>query len=325
MGSWMRPTASRVSRARSAPRRWLVVIAALVPALFTASVAAGGVPAPVYPAAGAVVKVTPPAGFANGDIDFRWSITYPDCPGPDSIHSSYVEFHEVGKGDFKPTQRGGPFVGNGTFTTPGNVFPKSVATHYEWRVFWACGATIDFAGSQGRSDTVAFTLAPLGGGSALRVAAFGRTPLVPRAGRRVTATLRLAGSPLPARGSVVCKGGVGRKGVKPVVHRYAKGVARCSWLLPRSARGARFTGSVTLKASGKGFTRRFAARVPAQTGASESTFAGCRTGGRADETHDESAPRSRRWPQPCRHLIVAWCPDAEGPQLSTVATWATIW
>lgn len=125
--------------------------------------ATAGVPIPLSPADGASVKVTPPAGFANGDVPFRWSITYPDCPGTDSIHSSYVEFREAGVGEFRGTTRGGPFLGDGTFTTPGNVFPQSTPVRYEWRVFWACGATGGFAGSQGRSEILTFTVLPLGG------------------------------------------------------------------------------------------------------------------------------------------------------------------
>jgi hypothetical protein len=133
---------------------FVILLAAFAPT------AVAGVPTPLSPANGASVRVTPPKGFANGDIPFRWSITYPDCPGPASIHSSYVEFRRAGQGDFQPTQRGGPFLGDGTFTTPGNVFVPKTATRYEWRVFWACGATEDFAGSQGRSTVLTFTVLP---------------------------------------------------------------------------------------------------------------------------------------------------------------------
>ena len=138
------------------------IVLGVVLAGVCASIAAAGVPVPLFPANGASVKVTPPKGFANGDVPFRWSITYPDCPGPDSIHSSYVEYREAGSGEFQGTTRGGPFLGDGTFTTPGNVFPQKTAVRYEWRVFWACGATGGFAGSQGRSQVFAFTLLPLG-------------------------------------------------------------------------------------------------------------------------------------------------------------------
>jgi hypothetical protein len=147
----------------------LLGVAAL--AAISASAAGAGAPVPLSPAAGAKVKVTPPKGFANGDIPFRWSITYPDCPGSASIHSSYVEYRQAGVGEFQPTQRGGPFLGDGTFTTPGNVFPKATPLRFEWRVFWACGATEDFPGSQGRSPVTTFTVLPLGASAATGCAA----------------------------------------------------------------------------------------------------------------------------------------------------------
>jgi hypothetical protein len=127
-----------------------------------AAIAGAATPVLQFPAGGASVKVIPPAGFANGDVPFRWSITYPDCPGPADIHSSWVEFREAGVGEFGATQRGGPFLGDGTFTTPGNVFPQKTAVQYEWRVAWACGATEGFAGLRGESEPLTFTLLPLG-------------------------------------------------------------------------------------------------------------------------------------------------------------------
>jgi hypothetical protein len=142
-------------------RRSIVLLFGVLAAVGVTA-AAAGVPVPRFPANGASVKVVPPKGYANGDVLFRWSITYPDCPGPADIHSSYVEYRQAGVGQFLGTTRGGPFLGDGTFVTPGNVFPKANAVKYEWRVFWACGATGGFAGSQGRSAVQTFTLLPLG-------------------------------------------------------------------------------------------------------------------------------------------------------------------
>jgi hypothetical protein len=142
--------------------RRLFLVGAVALAVVGVTPATAAAPIPLYPANGAQVKVTPPTGFANGDVPFRWSITYPDCPGPDSIHGSWVEYREAGVGEFLATQREGPFLGDGTFTTPGNVFPQSTPVRYEWRVAWACGATLDFAGSQGRSEILTFTLLPVG-------------------------------------------------------------------------------------------------------------------------------------------------------------------
>jgi hypothetical protein len=117
---------------------------------------------PVTPAGGASVTIVPKKGFANGDARLTWTIDYgADCPGPDSIHSSWVEVREPGY-DWGATQREGPFLGNGTFTTPANFFPGKTARKVEWRVSWACGATENFAGLQGRSNATFFMLQPAG-------------------------------------------------------------------------------------------------------------------------------------------------------------------
>ncbi len=142
-----------------------VCLLAVVAALAAAPAAlAAPVPTPLSPAPGASVAATPPPGFANADIPLQWSIVY-DCPGPASIHSSYAHARPAGQAEFQPTSRGGPFLGDGSFTTPLNVFPGASPIAWEWRVFWACGATAGFAGAQGTSATVPFTLLPLGGGA----------------------------------------------------------------------------------------------------------------------------------------------------------------
>jgi hypothetical protein len=116
---------------------------------------------PVSPIAGTAVTVTPQPGFANGDARLTWTSDFPDCPGPDSIHSSWVELREPGY-DWGAEQRDGPFLGNGTFTTRTTLFPGKTPRKIEWRVSWACGATEDFAGLQGRSDATFFVLQPAG-------------------------------------------------------------------------------------------------------------------------------------------------------------------
>jgi hypothetical protein len=139
--------------------RFIAAAAAAVAVAAGATAAAGApVPTPISPAAGQAVLLTPPAGFANGDVTFAWSITY-DCPGPASIHSSYVHLWRPGDADWQSEQRGGPFLGDGQFSVPATFFPTAQPAAWEWRVFWACGATGGFAGAQGTSDPVPFTVA----------------------------------------------------------------------------------------------------------------------------------------------------------------------
>jgi hypothetical protein len=116
---------------------------------------------PVSPAGGTGVTVNPQPGYANGDARLTWSIEYPDCPGPDSIHSSWIEVREPGFG-WSNEQRGGPFLGNGTFTVLATFFPGKTPRRIEWRVGWTCGATADFPGRLGESAPTWFVLQPAG-------------------------------------------------------------------------------------------------------------------------------------------------------------------
>ncbi len=141
---------------------WVLARAVIATAvLFAGGVgvaAATPVPTVVSPTAGTALELTPPAGFANLDHPLQWTITY-DCPGPASIHSSYAERRPAGAADWQGQLRDGPFLGDGSFSTPSTFFPVAQPAQWEWRVFWACGATEGFAGSQGTSAPVSFTVA----------------------------------------------------------------------------------------------------------------------------------------------------------------------
>ncbi len=139
-------------------RRLVLAIAMVAPGWSAGAALGVTVPTPLTPAAGEAVLLTPPAGFANGDVNFTWSIVY-DCPGSASIHSSYIERRQPADAAWQAEQRGGPFLGDGQFTLPATFFPVARPAAWEWRVFWACGATLDFAGAQGTSVPVPFTVA----------------------------------------------------------------------------------------------------------------------------------------------------------------------
>jgi hypothetical protein len=142
------------------PRRRTTGLAGVI--LLASALAApvlAATPTLTAPASGASVKLVLPAGFANGDLDLKWSVDYSDCPGPDSIHNSRPEYRVAG-GVWVPA-RGGPYLGPGPFTAPANLFPKPTALRVEWRVWWDCGATNMFAGARAYSPVVAFTLLPV--------------------------------------------------------------------------------------------------------------------------------------------------------------------
>jgi hypothetical protein len=141
--------------------RCIVVILCGLALAASAGTALGVVATPISPSAGQAIVLTPPAGFANADIGLTWSITF-DCPGPASIHGSSAQRRLIGTTDWQAQGRDGPFDGDGVFTTPASFFPVAAPAAWEWRVFWACGATLGFEGSQGVSEEVPFTVT-LGG------------------------------------------------------------------------------------------------------------------------------------------------------------------
>jgi hypothetical protein len=111
------------------------------------------------------------------------------------------------------------------------------------------------------SVTVEILAAGGGGASAVRAGKLTRTPVSPRAGRRLTAALRITGSPLPGSGSVGCSASVRGKALKPLARSYKGGVVSCAWLVPRSAKGARLSGTVSFTTGGSKLSRKFGVTV----------------------------------------------------------------
>jgi len=86
-------------------------------------------------------------------------------------------------------------------------------------------------------------------------------PAKPKAGRAVTATVRVtAGGASVKPTKVACKGAIGKKKLKGKP-RAAIGSAKCTYRTPRAAKGKRLKGSVAFTARGKRFTKRFAVKL----------------------------------------------------------------
>jgi hypothetical protein len=86
-------------------------------------------------------------------------------------------------------------------------------------------------------------------------------PAKPKAGRAVTATVRVtAGGASVKPTKVACKGAIGKKKLKGKP-RAAIGSAKCTYRTPRAAKGKRLKGSVAFTARGKRFTKRFAVNL----------------------------------------------------------------
>ncbi len=97
----------------------------------------------------------------------------------------------------------------------------------------------------------------------LSVKAFTTGPKPAKAGKKFVASLAANESdtsgPVQA-GTVACSAAVGGKHLSATAHRLANGVATCSWLLPRNAKGT-LRGSVSLTVKRTTVVRTFAVKV----------------------------------------------------------------
>jgi hypothetical protein len=102
-----------------------------------------------------------------------------------------------------------------------------------------------------------------GGGSSAKVSvgSVKLAPASPKAGSTVVASVRVTkgGSPVRPVG-VTCSGSVGGAKVKGGA-RSASGLASCLFKTPKSAKGTSLAGSISFRAGGTAFTKRFAVRL----------------------------------------------------------------
>jgi hypothetical protein len=98
----------------------------------------------------------------------------------------------------------------------------------------------------------------------LLVKAFKTVPSRPRAGgtftMRMTAMRNDTGATLEG-GAVKCAARAGGAGIAARTHKFAGTSAVCTWLIPASARGKTFRGSITVVFEGKKVTKTFSARI----------------------------------------------------------------
>jgi hypothetical protein len=115
--------------------------------------------------------------------------------------------------------------------------------------------------SDNQASVTVEILAASAGASALRAGGFTTAPKTPRAGRRFTATLAVEGSPRPEAGRVGCAAAIRGAKLRPLVRVFKAGAARCAWLVPPTAKGARLSGAVMFSAAGTTVSRKFATTV----------------------------------------------------------------
>jgi hypothetical protein len=98
----------------------------------------------------------------------------------------------------------------------------------------------------------------------LSVSAFTVGPKPAKVGKKLVASLAANESdtngPVQA-GTVACSATVAGKHLSATAHRLANGVATCSWLVPRGAKGSTVHGTVSLTVKGTKVVRAFAVKV----------------------------------------------------------------
>lgn len=98
----------------------------------------------------------------------------------------------------------------------------------------------------------------------LRVTSFTTSPKPVKAGKTFSVGLSATRSDTGEavqQGAVTCSATVAGKRLTPRTRRLVNGVAVCVWAVPKSAKGKRIQGSVTLGAAGAQVTRRFSQKV----------------------------------------------------------------
>jgi hypothetical protein len=121
-------------------------------------------------------------------------------------------------------------------------------------------AHADFAPDQGHGTFNFKVLTRL----QLTVSTFQTTPASPKAGGTFSASLAVTendtGAPIKS-GSVACSATVAGKAVPLFTHLVTNGVATCMWRVPKSAKGKKLTGKVTVSLRGASTSKSFTVRV----------------------------------------------------------------
>lgn len=153
---------------------------------------------------------------------------------------------------------------DGTYTFSGEVFdlpqPNPVLSNNSSTI--TIVVKEETAGSEGSSGGSGGGGSGGGGsGDSVAAGAVKLSPVKPKAGSTVVASARVTrGGSAIRPGGVRCSASIGKAKLRGTA-KAASGVASCSFKTPKSAKGKRLTGSVSFRAGGQRFTKRFAARL----------------------------------------------------------------
>ena len=212
-----------------------------------------------------VSLISPTPNSVRAQVELGGGLTWgPDAPDPSEKCTSTPTTGECEALDLQPIS-GGNASGwfwdvvapaNGTYTFTGKIVQTADvdpdASNDASQIAIVVNETTGGgAGGGGGGDTSA----------AAKASAVKLSPARPKAGSSVVASVRVTkgGSPLrPTR--IACAASIGKVKVKGV-SRSASGLASCLFKTPKSGKGKPLVGSVSFRAGGTAFTKRFAARL----------------------------------------------------------------
>ena len=213
--------------------------------------------------------VSPVASSATARVELggglRWGA---DAPDPTEKCTSTPTTGECSAGDLQPISGGnsaGWFwdvvaPGNGTYTFKGEI-TTTLDTDPDLSNNTS-QITIVVNESTGGSGGGGSGGGSGGGGSvAATASAVTLLPARPKAGSTVVASVRVTKGGSPVRPSgIACAASIGGSKVKGGA-RAASGVASCLFKTPKSAKGKAMSGSLSFRAAGRAFTKRFSTRL----------------------------------------------------------------
>jgi hypothetical protein len=136
------------------------------------------------------------------------------------------------------------------------------------------GIVVDGNGNPDYTNAVADFAPDLGHGTygyqvltklELSVSTFQTVPAAPKAGGTLAASMAATendtGGPIGSGAAVACRATVGGATVAVKSHAIANGVATCVWKLPKSAKGKKLSGTVTVTVRGAKAAKSFSVRV----------------------------------------------------------------
>ena len=216
--------------------------------------------------------ISPVASSATARVELGGGLSWgADAPDPTEKCTSTPTTGECSAGDLQPISGGNDFgwfwdvvaPGNGTYTFKGEI-TTTLDTDPDLSNN-ASQITIvvnESTGGGGGSGGGGSGGGSGGGGSVAATASAVRLlPARPKAGSTVVASVRVTKGGSPVRPSgIACAASIGGSKVKGGA-KAASGVASCLFKTPKSAKGKAMSGSISFRAGGRAFKKRFSTRL----------------------------------------------------------------